>query len=339
LVLPVTTEWERYGTISTGNREILIWASQVLEPMYECQSDDWIDEQLGVRLGLDPSEVRPISLKQEIFNMIATSEVITEDGKGYEPLVSITADDLATLGVEGEPQTGRIPILEFKQRGIYQVERYEGDPYGYIAFEDFRKDPEANPLRTESGKIEIHCQALVDRIYSFGWDTIRPIPAYIPATEGYEDTFSDWENQIKGDYPLQLFTLHYGRRSHTCFDNVLQLRKAFPQEFMMNPVDAEARGIKHGDTVLITSRAAQSIRPVSVTNRIMPGVTILPHGAWLELDDDTMIDQAGSDNWITRDLPDMEGHMGWNSVNVQVEKWTGAPLAPDYTWPQRIPLA
>jgi len=107
----------------------------------------------------------------------------------------------------------------------------------------------------------------------------------------------------------------------------------------MNPIDAEARGIKHGETVLITSRSAQSLRPVSVTNRIMPGVTILPHGSWLELDDNTMIDQAGSDNWITRDLPDMEGHMGWNSVNVQVEKWTGTPLAPDYTWPQRIPLA
>lgn len=339
LVLPVTTEWERWGTILTGNREILIWASQILEPMYECHDDSWIDVELGKRLGLDPEEVMPISLKQQIFNRIAGAQVIKTDGSGYEPLVTITPADLETLGVEGEAQTGRIPILEFKKKGIYQVERYEGDPYGYIALEDFRKDPEANPLRTESGKIEIHCQAIVDRIHEIGFSEIRPIPAYIPPTEGYEDTFADWDNQVKGDYPLQMYTIHYHRRSHTVFDNIPQMRKAFPQEFFMNPIDAKARGIKVGDTVLITSRHAKSLRPVYITNRIMPGVTILPHGAWLQLDDETGIDHAGSDNFLTGDLPDMEGHMGWNSVNVQVEKWTGEPLAPDYQWPLRIPIA
>ena len=45
------------------------------------------------------------------------------DGSGKEPLLTITADDIAEMGVEGEPQTGRITYQEFKEKGIYQVER------------------------------------------------------------------------------------------------------------------------------------------------------------------------------------------------------------------------
>jgi anaerobic dimethyl sulfoxide reductase subunit A len=338
LVLPVTTEWERYGTISTGNREILIWNSQIIEPMYETKDDAWIDAELAKRLGFDADELYPVSLKQQTFNRIAGAKVIKEDGSDFETLVTITPEDLAALDVEGEPQTGRIPIMEFKQKGIYQVQRYVGDKYGYIAFEDFRKDPEANPLKTSTGKIEMYCPSLSETIHNFGWSELRPIAEYVPPLEGYEDTFADWENQVKGDYPLQLYTMHYFRRSHTVFDNVPHLRKAFPQEFFMNPIDAGARGIKHGDTVLITSRHGKSLRPAFLTNRIMPGVVMLPHGAWLELDDETGIDMAGSDNYIEGDLPNMEGHMGWNSCNVQVEKWTGKALTPDYLWAPRIPL-
>lgn len=338
LVLPVTTDWERWGNVLTGNREILIWASQVTEPLYECKDDTWIDGELGKRLGFSADEVNPVSLKQQIFNRIAGTTVMKEDGSGYETLVTITEADLNTLGVEGETQVGRIPIMEFKKNGIYQVERYEGDNYGYIALENFRKDPVANPLKTESGKLEIHCQALVDRIHGFGWSEIRPIPAYVPPLEGYEDTFEDFERGVKGDYPLQVFNLHYFRRGHTVFDNIPQLRKAFPQEFFMNPMDAEARGIEQGATVLITSRHGRTLRPAYITTRIMPGVVNLPHGAWVEIDEDTGIDMAGSDNTLNGDLPNMEGHMGWNSCNVQAEKWTGKALEPDYTWPLRIPL-
>lgn len=29
IVLPITTPWEKYGTLDTSNREILLWSSQV----------------------------------------------------------------------------------------------------------------------------------------------------------------------------------------------------------------------------------------------------------------------------------------------------------------------
>lgn len=338
IVLPATTQWERYGVFpgaTNRRREFLVWASQVIEPLYETRDDMWITKEIGKRLGLDPNEIDPLTLKQMIFNEVAGAMVIKQDGSGYEPLVTITAEDIAEFDVEGNPQVGRIPIKEWKEKGIYQVPRSPGDKLGYIALEEFRKDPEANPLGTTSGKIEIFCQAIADTIDSAGWTEIRPIPAYNKPVEGYEDTFVDWDHKVKGDYPLQLYTIHYPRRSHSIFDNIPWLRKAFPQEFFMNKIDAAERGIQQGDYVKVSSRHGTVIRPVFVTDRIMPGVTTLGQGAWVEMDDETGIDRAGATNTLNGAIPTGQGHAGWNSCNVQVQKYD-QPLEPDFKWPQRI---
>jgi anaerobic dimethyl sulfoxide reductase subunit A len=257
----------------------------------------------------------------------------------YETLVTITAEDIQAWGVEGEPQTGRVTLKELQGRGYYQVPRKPGDNFEFVAMKDFREDPETNPLNTVTGKIQIHNQLVADVIENRGWSEIKPYPSYNPAQEGYEATFADWENKVKGEYPLQCYNIHYYRRSHSIFDNIPQLRRAFPHEFYMNPVDAEARGIKHGDIVLIRSKHGQVIRPVYVTERIMPGVVTLPHGAWSEIDESSGVDKAGADNYLCGPIPPGQGVSGWNSHIVQVEKYDGPiDLQPDYKWPLRIPL-
>lgn len=334
VVLPVTTQWERYGYLKS-NREVLIWASQVVAPLYEAKDDIWIARELGKRLGLDETKIDPISPKQQIFNQVKGSKVMKKDGSGYEPLVTITTADIAEMGVQGDPQAGRISLKDFREIGTYQVERTAGDKLGYIALEAFRKDPVANALKTTSGKLEIFCQANADFVKKSGFTEIRAIPVYNKVTEGFEDTFSDWKNKTKGDYPLQLVTIHYRRRSHSIFDNIPQLREAFPQEFIINSADAQARGIKAGDIVLIKSRHGKVIRPVFLSERMMPGVVALGEGAWSELDDSTGIDKAGATNILNGAIATGQGHQGWNSCNVQVEKYNGK-LDPDYKWPQRI---
>jgi anaerobic dimethyl sulfoxide reductase subunit A len=338
LVLPVTTQWERDNYITNPNRETLFWMDRVIEPMFETHDDSWIDWQIGLRLGVYDPKVTEISDKQQAFNKIAGATATAADGKTQEKLVTITQQDLDAMGVTGKPQTGRIPIMEFKQKGSYQVPRKEGDNYTAIALKTFREDPVKNPVTTESGKIELHCRKLAADIKALGFSTIRPIPEYKPADRGYEATFSDWKNKVKGPYPLQMYNKHYFRRSHSEFDNVLQLREAFPNEFGMNPIDAKARGIKNGDVVKITSSEGSTLRHALVTPRIMPGVTYLPHGAWLEFDETLGVDKAGSDNYLEAGVLVGEGNMGFNSQMVQVEKWNGPRLVPDSQWPQRIPL-
>ncbi len=338
VVLPVTTEWEREGGLLTGNREILIYYTKITEPLYEARDDQWIAIELAKKLGIDPNQAYPISAKQQLFNRLAGAKVMKEDGSGFEKLLTITAVDIAAMGVRGEPQEGRITLQEFREKGIYQVPRRPGDKLVYIALKEFREDPEGHPLKTATGKLEIYSQALAKMVRDKGWTEIRPIPAYNPPREGYEDTFADWKKKIKGDYPLQLITTHYLRRSHSVFDNIPWLREAFLNHAWMNPVDASERGIKEGDTVLITSRHGKTLRPVHLTERIMPGVVALHHGAWVEIDEKTGIDKAGADNILCGAIPTGQGTSGWNSCNVQVVKWSGAPLPPDDQWPLRIVL-
>jgi anaerobic dimethyl sulfoxide reductase subunit A len=337
LVLPVTTPWESEGGLLTGQREILIYYTRVSQPLFEAKSDMWVAVELAKKLGVDPVQVNPTSEKQQLFNQLAGSKVIKDDGVTFENLLTITDKDLADWGVTGKAQQGRITLQEFTERGIYQVERRLGDKFGFIAYEAFRKDPEKNKLKTASGKLEIHSKALADLIKGYGFTEIKPIPTYNPATEGYEATFKDWKGKVKGDFPLQAINPHYLRRSHTVFDNIGWLREAFPNQILLSSRDAAERSIKEGDTVMISSRHGKVLRTAHVTETIMPGVVGIPHGAWVDIDPATGIDKAGADNILCGGIPSGQGVSGWNTCNVQVEPYE-KQLAPDDTWPLRIPI-
>nr|WP_295974838.1 molybdopterin-dependent oxidoreductase [uncultured Bacillus sp.] len=336
IVLPATTQWERWGGISAGNsghganRELLIYFRQVTKPLYECKDDIWMEKEIGRRLEIDPKLIQPIPLKQMVFNQLAGAEVIKEDGTGYEKLLTITKKDIAELGVEGKPQQGRITYKELEKTGMYQVKRYPGDPYGLIPFKDYIEDSVNHPLTTESGKFEIYCRKLAETVTAYGWSKQPPIAQYNPPKEGYEDT-------IASGFPIQLYTIHYGRRAHSALDNVGWLREAYPQDLIMNVDDAKKRGIKEGDIVKVTSRHGVVIRPVHITERMMPGVATLGEGAWVDKDDKTGIDKAGATNSLSGTNPNGQGVQPWNTNNIEIEKYDGT-LEPDYKWPQRIAL-
>jgi anaerobic dimethyl sulfoxide reductase subunit A len=72
---------------------------------------------------------------------------------------------------------------------------------------------------------------------------------------------------------------------------------------------------------------------------MMPGVVALGEGAWAQVDETTGIDTAGATNTLNGAIPTGQGHQGWNTCNVQVERYGGPDsLPPDYKWEQRIPI-
>ena len=104
----------------------------------------------------------------------------------------------------------------------------------------FRQDPEANPLKTPSGKIEIYSSRLAD--IAAKWqlekdETISPLPVYA-------STFEGWDDPLRGTFPLQLFGFHFKARTHSSYGNVDVLKAACRQEVWFNPLDAQKRGIR-----------------------------------------------------------------------------------------------
>lgn len=330
IVLPASSFWERFGgvTIQT-NRELLIYSSQVTEPLYECKHDSWIQAELCKRWGLDPKLVQPLSDEQIAFNELSGAMVIKEDGNEYEHLLTFTEEDIRELGVEGKPQVGRISWQEFRKTGVYQVKRHIGDNLGYVEFQDYVKDPVANPLLTKSGKLEIYCGELVKRYEEFGLTPIDPIAKYVPAKEGYEDTFVDFNTKTKGEFPFQMVSIHHLRRAHQAFDNVKVLRELFPCEALMNEQDGRRLGLKHGDTVLISSRHGKILRRIGLTPLVMPEVVLIGQGGWTKYRSG-QVDEGGNTNILTGTHLCGEGQSAWNTVNVKIEKWGGDSLEPDY---------
>jgi len=338
LVLPVTTQWERDGLVqSDGNREVIFMGSKAVEAQFEAKDDMWIAREIGARLGLDTALIDQVSLPQQVYNSASGAMVIKEDGKSYEPLLTITEEDIKNIGAVGTPQTGRIPFKEFKEKGLYQVPRSPDDNFRHIPLEDFRKDPEKYPISTRSGKLEIHCKELAEFVNGCGWSNINAIAEYITPIEGYEASFTNWKTKTKGAYPLQFFSVHYLRRAGTTYDNVSWLREAWPQDFFMNPLDAKERGIIYGDTIKAFSRHGAVIRKAHITSRIRPGVTCMGSGAWAEMDEKIGADIAGSANILTGDITTGQGTSGWNSCLLEVEKYN-MELIPDYKLPARIPF-
>lgn len=345
IVLPITTEWENHAAMTGGtlvhssNREMMVVYQNIIDPMYETHSDGWIANELGKRLGIPEDQLAPISEDQAFYNKLASMKKLDEDGKTLVNAVRLTSDDIKDLRAEGQPQDGAMAWKDLEERGVYQVERHQGDNYGYIAFEDFRNDPEGNPLDTPSGKLEIYCQTLADRINGMGYSHIEPIPTYIEVEDGYTKTFSDWDNQIKGEYDKQIICLKYPRRAHSVFDNIPWLREAWSNPVFISQEDAKNAGIADGDTVLVSSPyGGRILRNACVTGRLRPGVVGVPHGAWVSIDKDTGIDMAGCDNMLTHAIPTGCGVSGFNSNIAKIEKWDGEPLGADVDQELRIPL-
>ena len=347
IVLPAVTPWEKAGSFLQGNREALIMATKVIEPIYEAMSDQKIVNMIGAKIKEKygefypdlPDVIYPVSEEQQFMNAACGAWYLDEDLE-RKTLITITAEQKAAYGVAGEDQEGIITFDEFMEKGLFQIPRAEGDPYGYIAWQDFREDVNNNAAKNNSasGLHEIYSQGLKDMVNGMGFSTIEAYPTWIPQEDGYNGTFVDGMiGGEKGEFPLQVYNPHYLRRSHSDFDNVGWLREAWPNPVFLSKADAEAAGIMDGDTVQITSPHGSVLRNACVTARLMPGVVGLPHGCWVDMDEDLGVDKGGMDNILCGGISTGQGVSGWNTAICNYEKYEGdLVLLPDVEKPMRI---
>ena len=219
---------------------------------------------------------------------------------------------LRRVGNRGEGKFERISWEEAYTMGVYK--RYF--PENHIAYKAFRDDPEANPLPSPSGKIEIYSPRLAELAETWTLlpgQAITALPEYIPNPEGAI-------SPERKEWPLQLIGHHYKQRTHSTYGNCWWLQEVAPQELWINPIDAKARGIEFGDRVKVFNGRGVSFVKAKITPRIMPGVVSLPEGAW-HTPNAAGEDTNGCVNVLTKLLPTALAKGNPHHTNlVQVEK-------------------
>ena len=339
IVLPIATPWERdNGYADAINAETVVWGSKIVEPCFEAKPDWWVDVELAKRLGIDPAIVAPADQETDAAMLVAEAQVMLPDGSGWEPLAQVSAEDIEKYGLTCEPHDGRVPLEELHANGGYQVPRSEGDALEWCALADFKADPEGCPVDTATGKLEIFSRALVERMDNYGTTPIDPIPKYMPAVEGYEETLADWKAKQKGAHPFQILGIHVARQAHSAMPNVKSLNEIFSNDLLMNPADAAAAGLESGQTAMLSNDHGQALRRVRTTPRVMPGVVLVGQGNWTALDEQTGVDRGCNVNTLTGGILVGAGQCASNTVLVNVEPWDGEPLEPDYLQPPVIPV-
>lgn len=284
-----------------------------------------VHEQFMTPTALYADILLPVTTFFEREDICVTPRYAIYMNRVIDPLYECRSDlkiltDLARrLGIEGYSDktdeewlrsfvpASAIPDFEaFKANGIHH---FRGES-PRVAFEDQIRDPDRHPFLTPSGKIEIYSQQLADLNQP---DQIAPIAKYIEPWEGRRDP-------LAREFPLQLLTPHPRQFVHSSFTNVPWLQELERPQLWINPVEAQARGIKPGEEVRVFNRRGALVVPALVTERIMPGVVSLDEGAWLNLDA-SGTDQGGSVNMLTRDedTPLSDGATTHNCL-VQVEK-------------------
>jgi biotin/methionine sulfoxide reductase len=184
----------------------------------------------------------------------------------------------------------------------------------------FRADPEANPLPTPSGKIEIFSETIA----SFAYDDC---PGHATWLEPYE-----WLGSKKAaDHPLHLMSNQSSTRLHSQLDNgpVSRASKVQGREpVRIHPIDAAARGIADGDIVRLFNDRGTCLAGAMVSDAVRPGVVQLATGAWYDPVDpgrSGCLERHGNPNVLTRDAGCSRLSQGPSpqSTLVEIERYAG----------------
>ena len=258
---------------SVGSNCYLIAMQKAVEPQHD-QMRNWdIMREMSKRFGVEDKYTEGKTYKQWLIECYERTRKMHPD-----------LPDFATFWKTG--------IVKYK------VEEDSG-----ITMQDFRTDPVKNPLRTPSGKIEIYSERLAQlsrtqTLPKVKGQVINAIPCFVPT----------WEMRGVGDplekkYPLECYGYHGQGHVHSSYANLEWIKEVQPDCLLINPLDAQPRGVTSGKMVLVKNDRGAIMLPAKVTPRIIPGLVALPQGCWYNPDPVTKIDKGACINTLTGSMP------------------------------------
>jgi len=294
IVLPVTTTLERNDIGGSSRDRFVLAMHQAVRPQHQARNDFDIFADIADRLGY-----------RERFT----------EGRNEMQWIEHLYQQCAQAHARRD-----IPFpafSEFWERGFVEIPE-GGKPY--IFMEEFRADPDAHPIATASGKIELFCQTIADyQLDDFaGHPTWREPQEWLGAP-------------LSADYPLHMISVQPADRLHSQLDATpaVQSNKTAGHETLsMHPQDAAQRGIADGEVVEVSNARGRMLAGVRLTDGVAPGVVIIATGAWFDPGFGGTWqpwDRAGNPNVLTLDIGTSSLTQGPNAMSclVEVQKHRG----------------
>lgn len=309
IVFPAATFMERNDVIASGRDSFIGWSSSLKAPPEGIFTDHEILRRIATRLDVEAE----------------FTEGLTED-QWLERLYGQACVDAATKGIN-------MPDMEtFQKTGLVEVAAQQPEQPLLAAY---RAAPEANPLRTPSGRIEITSKT----IFSFEYDDCLGHPAWFEPSE--------WLGSPNAEnFPLHLLSCQPHDKLHSQWDHAKPSRRTKTggrQPVRIHPLDAAKRQLTVGDTVKISSPRGACLAVVSITDMVMEGVVQLATGAWFDPSDPSIpgsLELNGNPNVLTADHGTSRLAQGPspNSCLVEITRFDGiAPQVHAYRPADLVP--
>jgi len=279
IILPVSTKFEEKdigADLESGQYHTVFLEGKCVEPIGESRSD------------------------YEIVCMIAEKLGLLEKYTG-----GMTVEDLIKLGFDTTDIEDMISYEELEKKGYFVIPTDPDWKKTPVGLREFYDDPDNHPLKTPSGKVEFYSQNLARH---FPDDKERPpVPHWIEKGESHDERLS---SERAGKYPLLIMSNHGRWRVHAQCDDITWTREAPTckvkgpdgykyEPLWINPADAAVRGIRNGDVVKVYNERGAVLGGAYVTERIIPGVVYMDHGARYDPIVPGELDRGGAINTIT----------------------------------------
>ncbi|UWP96455.1 molybdopterin-dependent oxidoreductase [Aliiroseovarius crassostreae] len=261
IVFPASSTLEQDDITSGGtySNDRVYAMKKVIEPIADSKPDYEIFEGLADKLGL-------------------WAQFTDSEDKMYH----------IKLAYEASGAAKDLPFEEFWEKGYARMP-VPAEARKWTRHGAFYEDPEANPLHTSSGKIEMFC----DTIASFELEDCPGMPMWMEKHEYLG-------NAKKGQ--LHVVSPHPWFRLHSQMANSERLRDLYMvqgrEPVRINAQDAAERGIEDGDLVELYNKRGTVIAGAVVSDDIMPGVVSIYEGGWPQLDSKGR-DNSGLANFLT----------------------------------------
>lgn len=296
IVLPSTMTIERddYGS-GEGDRYLFPMPA-LTRPHAQARDDYWMFGELAGRLGIG-KEFTEGRTAQEWLRHLYDEWRERLRGRGHEvpDYDTFWAGESIELPIEAEE---------------------------HVAFADFRADPQAHPLHTPSGRIEIFSETIA----GFGYDDCPGHPVWLEPDE--------WLGSPRAArFPIQLVANQPRTKLHSQLDIGAHSQSTKIQgrePVRLHPDDAAARGLSAGDIVRIFNDRGSCLAGVEISDSVRPGVAQLSTGAWYDPDPaDPSCCRHGNPNAVTEDRGASRLSQGCTGqlALVEIERYTD-PLPP-----------